>query len=323
MRVHYKELKSGINRTPEFEKKQLASYSINVGIKCGHGYLYCSTGAMLRTHRLFRECGENPFGFGYAILDPHTHERVEQDAKRIKKRGLVQLCTTVDAWAPEAQEFDLGRKCLKAVLSQPGWTLRILTKNAAVLRDFDLIEKYKDRILVGTSITTTEDKSDAISIIEPQASSIQERMMVLREVHARGFRTYAMFCPLLPGIADSTEQIDRLIQFATEVGAEEIFAEPVNARGPGLRLTQEALQKAGFETEVGAVANIRNQKNWSRYTATLISNIQRSVYRFHDIDQLRTLLYPSNLKAEELQQIREDDRGVIWLGKNGSGNMES
>ena len=211
----------------------------------------------------------------------------------------------------------------KAVLSQPGWTVRILTKNAAVLRDFDLIEEYKDRILVGTSITATEDKSDVISVIEPQASSIQERMMVLREAHARGFRTYAMFCPLLPGIADLPKQLDRLIQFASTIGAEEIFAEPVNARGPGLRLTQEALQKAGFETEAEAVANIRNQKNWSRYTATLISNIRRSVYRFHDIDRLRILLYPSNLKAEELQQIREDNCGVIWLGKNDSGNMES
>lgn len=323
MRIHCKELKSGINRTPEFEKKRLALYSINTGIKCGHGCLYCSTGAMLRTHKLFRECGENPFGFGYAIVDPNTGRRVEKDAKRMKKRGLVQLCTTVDAWAPEAQESDLGRKCLKAVLSQAGWTVRILTKNAAVLRDFDLIEEYKDRILIGTSVTATADKHDLISVVEPHASSIQERMMVLREAHARGFRTYAMFCPLLPGIADAPEQIDRLIQFASTIGAEEIFAEPVNARGPGLRLTQEALQKAGFETEAGAVANIRNQKNWSRYTATLISNIQRSVCRFHDVDRLRILLYPSNLNAKELQQITEDDRGVIWLGKNGLGNMES
>jgi DNA repair photolyase len=323
MRVHYKELKSGINRTPEFEKKQLASYSINVGIKCGHGCLYCSTGAMLRTHILFRECGENPFGFGYAIVDPNTPTRVEKDAKRIKKRGLVQLCTTVDAWAPEAQEFDLGRKCLKAVLSQPGWTVRILTKNAAVLKEFDMIEKYKDRVLIGTSITATQDKSGVISIIEPQASSIQERMVVLREARARGFRTYAMFCPLLPGIADSPEQIDRLVQFASEIQAEGIFAEPVNARGPGLRLTQEALQKAGFDKEAAAVGSVRKQKNWSRYTATLISNIQRSVYRFQDINRLRILLYPSNLKTEELKQIKKDDRGVIWLGKNGSGNMES
>ena len=316
MRVHYKELKSGINRTPEFEKKKLAAYSINVGIKCGHGCLYCSTGATLRTHKLFRECSENPFGFGYAIVDPNIPEKVEKDAKRIKKRGLVQLCTTVDAWAPEAQEFDLGRKCLEAVLSQSGWTVRILTKNAAVLKDFDLIEKYKSRVLIGASITAMPDKQNVISLIEPYASPIEERMTVLREAHSRGFRTYAMFCPLLPGIADSPEQIDKLIQFATEIKAEEIFAEPVNARGPGLRLTQEALQKAGFENEAIAIGDIRNQKNWSRYTTELISNIQQSTHRFHDINKLRILLYPSRLAKEDLEKIRKDDAGVIWLRKD-------
>jgi len=138
-------------------------------------------------------------------------------------------------------------------------------------------------------------------------------MIVLREAHACGFRTYAMFCPLLPGIVDSPEQIDRLIQFATEIRAEEILAEPVNARGPGLKLTQQALQKAGFHNEAAAVGNIRNQKNWSRYTAELISNIQQSTCRFHDINQLRILLYPSRLAKEDLEKIRKDDTGVIWL----------
>ena len=266
-------------------------------------------------HDSFTECGENPFDFGYAIIDPNIHKRVREDAERIKKRGLVQLCTTVDAWALEAQEFDLGRKCLKAILSQPGWTVRILTKNVSVLEDFDLIEEYKDRILVGTSITATPDKSDVTSVIEPYASSVQERMVVLREAHARGFRTYAMFCPLLPDIADSPEQIDRLIQFACEIGAEEIFAETVNARGPGLRLTQETLKRAGFEEEALAVEAIRNKMKWSRYATRLVSSIQHSSRRFHNINRLRILIYPSRLTCEDLRHIMEDDQGVVWLGK--------
>jgi DNA repair photolyase len=103
MRVHHYRLKTGITRTPEFEKKGLATHAVNVGTKCGHGCLYCSTGAVLRTHRSFRDCAENPFKFGYAIVDPTTPERVAKDAQRIQKRGLVQLCTLTDAWAPEAR----------------------------------------------------------------------------------------------------------------------------------------------------------------------------------------------------------------------------
>lgn len=35
------------------------------------------------------------------------------------------------------------------------------------------------------------------------------------------------------------------------------------------------------------------------------------------------MLYPSNRRTEELRKIRENDRAVIWLGKNGSRNIES
>ena len=102
---------------------------------------YCSSGALLRMHRSFKQVRRSPFESGYAIVDPDTPDRVARDASRMRRRSMVQLCTTVDAWAPEAQEHDLGRRCLEALLSEPGWAVRILTKNAAVAHDFDLIEK--------------------------------------------------------------------------------------------------------------------------------------------------------------------------------------
>lgn len=316
MKTYQTTLKSGITRTKEFEKKGLAQFSINVGTRCGHQCLYCSTPSLLRMHNSFKQVGKSPFADGYAIVDPQTPERVKRDAKRIKKRGMIQLCTTVDAWAPEAKEHDLGRKCLEAILSEPGWTVRILTKNAAVLEDFDLIEKYKDRILVGVSITTTPDKSNVISIIEPYASSIQERMIVLREAYARGFRTYAMFCPLLPGIADFPQEIDRLIRFASEVEAEEVFVEPVNPRGQGLKLMQEVLKSKGYHFEAAHIESVRSMENWSWYVTRLIKNVQDVVRRLYDIRKLRFLLYPSRLTTQDLSRIKKDDKGVVWLGKN-------
>jgi len=99
--------------------------------------------------------------------DPSTPERVARDAERIQKRGLVQLCTLTDAWAPEAQEYQLGRRCLEAILSQPGWTVRILTKNEGIRDDFDLIERYRDRVLVGLSITAPLYQGAAIKVLDP------------------------------------------------------------------------------------------------------------------------------------------------------------
>jgi DNA repair photolyase len=299
----------------EFERKKLASYEVNFGVKCGHGCTYCSTGALLRMHRSFRALGLNPFDRSYAIVDPTTPERVARDARRLRKRGMVQLRTTVDGWSPEAQKHGLGRRCLEAILREPGWTVRILTKNAAVARDFDLIEQHRDRVLVGLSITATAMNENVIAAIEPNASPITERMAALWEANARGLRTYAMLCPLLPAIADTPDQIDGLVKLAVASGAEEIFCEPVNARGPGLRATQEPLEQYGRHAEAKAIAAIRKQTEWSRYVVRLVSNVQRSVRDHFDIDRLRILLYPSRLKPADKAEIRREDTGVVWLGR--------
>jgi hypothetical protein len=81
-RVRDHRLKTGITRTREFERKGIACFAANVGLKRGHDCLYCSSGAVLRTHPAFRELGENPFHHGYSIVDPSTPERVARDAAR-------------------------------------------------------------------------------------------------------------------------------------------------------------------------------------------------------------------------------------------------
>ena len=316
MRNHTFTLKSGINRSKEFEKKRLASFAVNPGVKCGHDCLYCSTGSMMRMHPAFTACGENPFEQKYSICDPDTPERVASDAKRIKKCGLVQLSTIYDAWSPEAQEHQLGRKCLQAILAEPEWSVRILTKNSAVRNDFDIIKQYKDRVLLGLSITATPERSDVIEILEPNASSITERMAVMIRAARNGFRTYAMLCPLMPSIADNPISTDRLVEFAVNINAEEIFAEPINPRGPGLKHCQEALELWGYEKEAKAFKEIRKRKNWSKYVVNLVKNVQQSVRKYSDISKLRFLLYPSGLTPEDKVEIQKDDAGVIWLGKD-------
>ena len=193
LRVHQYPLRDGIRPTPEFAKKKLAQFSVNVGVKCGHGCTYCSSGALLRCHAGFRQAGESPFKHGYCIVDPDIPEKVAQDAARRRNRGMVQLCTTVDAWCPGAQQFNVGRRCLEAILNQPGWTVRILTKNAAVTRDFDLIQKHRDRVLVGLSLTGPVARESVLSVVEPlvlrrNAESQQSQRPEGRRRHARAQR---------------------------------------------------------------------------------------------------------------------------------------
>jgi DNA repair photolyase len=309
------EMKGGINRTKPFAEKGLAEFAVNVGTKCGHGCTYCSSGAILRMHDSFLDIGENPFGLDYSIVDPNTPQRVAADAARKRKRGMIQLCTTVDAWSPEAQKYDVGRRCLDAILAQSDWTVRILTKNAAIVKDFDLIKRHKDRVLVGLTLTGTPSKTDVISAIEPNASPLHERFDAMRQAHKLGLRTYAMLCPMMPGIADGQSEINELIRFAKEIGAEEIFAEAVNARGPGLKNTEHSLREAGFEEEARSVGAVRKTKNWSPYAADLVQKLQVAISRYGMDGKLRYLLYPKKLNEADRNRIRKNDAGIVWLGE--------
>jgi DNA repair photolyase len=234
--VFTEEKKSGIKRNKEFQKKRLAEFTVNVGTRCGHACEYCSSKSLYRTQSFFqqpeiRERGITSFTRGIAVVDPTVVGRIAHEAKCKRKRGLVLICSATDAWAPEARELDLGRGILEAILGQDRWSVRVLTKSACVANDFDVMRRKCDRVRFGISLTATPATEDACAVIEPHASTIQERMDAIRQASKLGLRTYGMLCPLLPMIANQPHQIEELVEFMVSCGAEEIFVEGVNPRG--------------------------------------------------------------------------------------------
>ncbi len=176
-----------------------------------------------------------------------------------------------------------------------------------------MIKKHRDRVLVGLSLTATPDRESVMSVVEPHASPISGRMAALEKAHKLGLRTYGILCPLLPGIADAPEQIDELVRFVAECGAEEVFSEAVNARGNSLTLTEKVLRDNGLMAEAQAISAIRKRNEWSSYVASLLENLQKAMRRHIATKKLRFLLYPSRLTAQDQQQIQKDDAGVLWL----------
>jgi hypothetical protein len=122
---------------------------------------------------------------------------------------------------------------------------------------------------------------------------------------------------------DRDHLLERLAVLRKEAGGVARFVavrkpkpdEPVNPRGRGLINCQQALEAAGCHGEAAAVQSIRNKKNWSVYATELVKNVQASVRKYSNTKTLRFLLYPTNLLPEHKAQIRQDDEGVVWLGK--------
>jgi DNA repair photolyase len=316
LNVYEQSKKGGISETPEFEKKGLCNFAVNVGLICGHQCTYCSSGAMLRTHPTFADIQQTSFRKGYAIVDPDTLARISQNPPKLTKEDVVQLCTMDDAWSPEAQKHGLGRKCLEFLLEETPAQVRILTKNSAVTDDFDVIKKYRKRVIVGLSTGIPASREDAAEAVEPNASPVRDRLAALKKASRMGLRTYGMLCPCLPGVADGQEAIEEMFDAVLECNVEDIWLEPVNPRGSGLKLTSAALRDAGLEVDAEAVDTIRKEVNWSVYTTALIKTAIGVADSLGVLDKLHILLYPSDLRDEDKAKLKRCKRGkrcIIWL----------
>ena len=305
------ERKCSVTRSPEFEKKTLATHALNVGLMCGHGCLYCSTPATLRMKaRLFQEHGGSSFkafAAGESVVDPTTPDRLGRALASLKPTDTVMLSTLTDAWSPEAQAYGLGRKCLEKVLRESKARVRILTKNAAVANELDLLAEFRERVVLGLSITAPLSKAKVTEVLEPRASTIPERLSVLKAAHEAKVPIFGMLCPCLPGVADRQEDLEEMMSMIKPFEPVAVWAEPVNARGPGLALCQEALVSADFIRIANEVRFIRGQREHLDYTTRLIGNLNVAAAGAGLKSLLKILVY------DDGGRFSGDASSVIWL----------
>ena len=102
--------------------------------------------------------------------------------------GEVFTCSACDGWQPVEEQYRLTRECCRLLLEAG---LDILTKSRLVLRDLDILAGRNVRLAV---TITTSDESWA-RIWEPKASSVSDRVEVLRQAKAAGLETAVMFGP--------------------------------------------------------------------------------------------------------------------------------
>ena len=313
--MEIKEVKRNISitRSNEFKKRKLASHALNVGLLCGHGCLYCSTPAMMRTQtKIFKNIKGSSFKAfhaGIAVVDPHTPKRIALRAHRLEPSDTVMFCTYTDGWSPEAQKFQLGRKCLQEILTTSRCKVRILTKNAAVQGDFDLIQQYADRVELSLSLTAPPSKSSIMRVLEPNASAVEARIEVLQAAKRMGIPIYGILCPCLPGVVDTSAAFGELLDIMLSLEPTAIWTEPVNPRGPGLRNCAERLDRYGLFHEADQFNAIRNRQEFSKYVYRFIETATTAARQRDCLAIFNILVYDSG------KDFKGDDRAVIWLKK--------
>lgn len=188
-------------------------YSVNPYRGCAHGCSYC-----------YARPSHEYFGLS-AGLDFETKVFVKLRAPELLRAALarktwsgecIAFSGVTDCYQPAEREFRLTRGCLE-VAAACGQPIGIITKNALVTRDLDVLSRMArcNTARVALSLTTLD--AGLARVMEPRTSSPDARLRAIRELTAGGVPTVLMLAPVIPGLNDS--EIPALLQAAAAAGA--------------------------------------------------------------------------------------------------------
>jgi DNA repair photolyase len=107
----------------------------------------------------------------------------------------------------------------------------VLTKSPLLLRDKELLQQVSERapVTASFSVPTLDEKTWRAS--EPHTPHPRARLEAVAELNRAGIPTGVLIAPLMPGINDSPDQVERIVQIATEAGAVSIGGISLHLRG--------------------------------------------------------------------------------------------
>ncbi|MFX0183007.1 MAG: radical SAM protein [Candidatus Hodarchaeota archaeon] len=127
-----------------------------------------------------------------------------------------------DVYQPAERKFKVTRELLKKNLDFSIPTM-VLTKSKLVLRDLEILTRINDFSYANVSFSITLFDDKVKKIFEPNSTSTIQRFKALKAVREKNLHGGVMFMPILPGIADTEENIKEVIYKSKEVGAEFIL----------------------------------------------------------------------------------------------------
>jgi DNA repair photolyase len=146
------------------------------------------------------------------------------------KREHIALGTNTDPYQWVEGRYKLMRGIWEALRDATN-PCSILTKSPLLLRDLDLMREVAARAELSAclSVPTLDEKAWRAS--EPHTPHPRARLEAVGELNRAGIPTGILIAPLMPGINDAPEQIERIIELATEAGAVSIGGQTLFLRG--------------------------------------------------------------------------------------------
>ena len=188
-------------------------YSINPYRGCEHGCIYCYARP---THEYL--------GFSSG-LDFESKIMVKRDAAKLLEEAFskkswqpetIVLSGNTDCYQPVERKLEITRSCLEVFLKFRN-PVAIITKNALIQRDVDILKELAKLNLVIVVISITSLKKEIQRKMEPRTSTPARRLQTVEFLSANDIPTSINVAPIVPGLTD--EEIPSILREASERGA--------------------------------------------------------------------------------------------------------
>lgn len=189
------------------------TWSLNPYQGCEHGCSYCYARP---THEYW----------GYSAgLDFERVVLVKRNAPELLEHTLrgrnwdaapIMIAGATDPYQPVERKEGLTRRIL-AVMSAYGQAVGVITKNALVLRDLDLLTELAQRNLTSVAISLTTQDETLRRVLEPRTSSALLRLRAIERLSAAGVPVHAMIAPIIPALNEP--EVPSLLKAAADAGA--------------------------------------------------------------------------------------------------------
>ena len=129
---------------------------------------------------------------------------------------LIALGANTDPYQPIERDYKLTRGILE-VLAECGHPVGIVTKNAMIERDIDILAPMAARNLVNVYISINNLEHDLARRLEPRCSAPARRLEAIRRLSAAGIPVGVLVAPVIPFLTD--HQIEPVLAAAYAAGA--------------------------------------------------------------------------------------------------------
>lgn len=132
------------------------------------------------------------------------------------KVSPINIGSATDVYQPIERTWRLTRGLLELMV-ETRHPITLVTKNAMVERDIDLLSTLARDRLVTVFISITTLDRDMARTLEPRASAPWRRIEAVRKLAQAGIPVGVLVAPVIPFIND--ESMEQILQAAAEVGA--------------------------------------------------------------------------------------------------------